>query len=219
MTSILENEPQCPVCKDSDCVESVRHDNCTACGWAQFTPIESPSHFQLSEKLKCLHAKKCNCDECCKHCPQPPSTPVQERDEAALHRAEKEMGLYEDKPAASGKCDCPDLNYHLSHPMCGRPETFCSCSSGDCKPDASEKCFCGGNDQAGHLAMEGHTEHKPCDDKCTHAPDPAIEANIQRYESLFDEIEREVSVRSYGEWGMNLFKLLRNFRLARRSER
>lgn len=43
MTSILENEIKCPTCKDSDCVESVRHDNCTACGWAQFTPLDQPA--------------------------------------------------------------------------------------------------------------------------------------------------------------------------------
>lgn len=28
-------------------------------------------------------------------------------------------------------------------------------------PPAPETCFCGGNDQLGHIAMKGHTTHHP----------------------------------------------------------
>jgi hypothetical protein len=40
----------CPTCKSDDCVESVQCDNCTACGWAQQTPLEpSPTPAPMDE--------------------------------------------------------------------------------------------------------------------------------------------------------------------------
>lgn len=50
----------CPKCKDSDCVESEQHDHCTACGWAQVTPLDNPDQFQpkVEEKKECCDYKR-----------------------------------------------------------------------------------------------------------------------------------------------------------------
>jgi len=48
----------CPLCKSDDCVDSVRCDNCTACGWVQQVPI---SAFQPEREKKHEHFWKCDC--------------------------------------------------------------------------------------------------------------------------------------------------------------
>lgn len=69
------------------------------------------------------------------------------------HTCRVYLGLIKTPPSPAEKCICE------CHPMACLTQK-CQCPCHKTSPP-SEKCFCGGSDLAGHIATEGHTEHKP----------------------------------------------------------